>query len=151
MSEANTAHQRIALVSETRPGPFTAAISVGRHRLTADEPESAGGGDAGPDPYEFLLAGLGACTAMTIRLYASHKGWPLDHVEVRVTQTARATKGAPKDVFEREISLVGELSAEERARLLEVAERCPVSRTLAGGSTIQAQLVDVAPVGEASA
>ena len=150
MSQAPPSPPRCALVSETGEGPFGAAITIGRHRLAADEPLSAGGRDAGPDPYEFVLAGLGACTVMTLRLYATRKGWPLSHVTVRVTHAARASAGAPRDVFAREIELEGDLSAEARARLMEIADRCPVSRTLAGGSLIQTALVYAAPVGEAS-
>ena len=106
-SDVEGRHARLAIVSETGAGPFTSAVTIGEHRLIADEPVSAGGLNAGPDPYEFLLAGLGACTAMTLRLYATRKGWPLEHVEVRVRHVERATGGALKDVFEREIRLTG--------------------------------------------
>lgn len=150
MSEGEPA-ARTVVVSDTGPKPFGAEIAIGPHRLLADEPESVGGGNAGPDPFELVMAGLGACTTMTLRLYAGRKGWPLERVEVRVTHAVRATAGAPKDIFDREIRLEGELSAEERARLLEIADRCPVSRTLAGGSIIRSRLADLAPVGEATA
>jgi putative redox protein len=151
MSEARERHDRLAIVSETGVGPFGAAVSIGDHRLTADEPVAAGGLNAGPDPYEFLLAGLGACTAMTLRLYANRKGWPLSHIEVRVRHAPRATDGASKDVFDREIRLEGELSAEERSQLLAIADRCPVSRTLVAGVTMQTRLGEIAPVGDATA
>ncbi|HEX5380262.1 MAG TPA: OsmC family protein [Phenylobacterium sp.] len=151
MSETGQVPPRLAVVSETGDGPFGASIDIGPHHLLADEAVSAGGHNAGPDPFEFLLAGLGACTTMTLRGYATRKGWPLDWIEVRVTHAVRASDGATKNVFEREIRLEGDLSTEERARLLEIADRCPVSRTLAGGSIIQSRLADMAPVGEASA
>jgi putative redox protein len=141
----------VAIVAEDRPRPFGERVRIGPHWLRADEPVEAGGHATGPDPYEYVLAGLGACTAMTIRLYADRKGWPLDRVEVRVRQTARASDGAPKDVFDREILLEGDLSPEERQRLLEIAARCPVSRTLAAGVVIRSALSDIAPAGEATA
>ena len=147
MNEAGPSHERLAIVSESGAGPFGSTISIGDHRLTADEPVSAGGLNSGPDPYEFLLAGLGACTAMTLRLYATRKGWPLDHVEVLARHIKRTTGGALKDVFEREIRLAGALSAEQRARLLVIADRCPVSRTLSAGALIQTCLAETAPRG----
>lgn len=139
-SEAEGAHPRLAIVSETGAGPFSSTVTIGEHRLTADEPVSVGGLNTGPDPYEFLLAGLGACTAMTLRLYATRKGWPLEHVEVRVRHVERATSGALKDVFEREIRLTGGLAGDQRARLLDIADRCPVSRTLSAGTVIETSL-----------
>ncbi len=139
-SEAVSPHDRLAIVSETGPGPFTSAVTIGAHRLVADEPVSLGGLNAGPDPYEFLLAGLGACTAMTLRLYATRKGWPLEHVEVRVRHVERAAAGAAKDVFERAIRITGGLADDQRARLLDIADRCPVSRTLSAGAVIQTSL-----------
>ena len=151
MSEAGQRHERLAVVSETGAGPFGAAISIGDHRLTADEPLAAGGLNAGPDPYEFLLAGLGACTAMTLRLYADRKGWPLSHVEVRVRHAGRAADAASKDVFERDIRLEGDLSQEQRSHLLEIADRCPVSRTLVAGVTVQTRLGGLDPADEAAA
>ena len=116
--------------------------------LASDEPESLGGSGTGPNPYELLLAGLGACTAMTIRMYAERKGWPLLRVAVRVRHAERMAAGAPKDVFERVIHLEGDLSQEERDRLMDIAERCPVSRTLSAGSTVTSRLADDPPPGE---
>ena len=142
--------ERVAVVSEDRPRPFGNRVTIGRHHLQADEPAETGGGATGPDPYEFLLAGLGACTAMTLRLYADRKGWPLAHVAVRVRHAERMTAGAARDLFTREITLDGELSGEERTRLLEIAERCPVSRTLSAGVTIRSSLADQPPAGEAT-
>jgi len=126
------------LVSETGNGKFEQSVVVGRHRYLADEPLSVGGKGSGPSPYEYLLAGLGACTAMTIRLYAEHKKLPLKRVSVHLTHDkihavdceTCETKDGKIDRIEREITLEGELSAEQRARLLEIADKCPVHRTL---------------------
>ena len=148
---AQTPHERVAIVTGEAPGPFATRIAIGPHHLRADEPVENGGHGAAPDPYEYVLAGLGICTAMTVRLYAERKGWPLQHVEVRVRHAERMTAGAEKDVFTREITLRGDLSEEERARLLSIAERCPVSRTLSAGVTIRSSLADDAPAGEATA
>lgn len=137
-------------MSETGDGPFGNAVAIGPHRLIADEPASVGGLGNGPDPYELLLAGLGACTAMTVRLYADRKGWPLLKVEVMVRHAARLADGAARDTFERQISLSGNLSDEERGRLLAIADRCPVSRTLAGGAIIQSRLGEDGAAGAAT-
>ena len=115
---------------------LTQTIQAGPHLLQADEPVASGGEDAGPSPYELLLASLGACTSMTLRLYANHKDWPLDRVTVRlehwkVQPDTRGGGGEPVDEIKRVVVLVGDLSSAQRNRLLEVARRCPVSRTLA--------------------
>lgn len=143
-------HERVAIVAENGQGPFGNTVTIGVHEIPADEPTDFGGLGAGPDPYEFLLAGLGACTTMTLRLYAGRKGWPLDRVEVTVRHAERASDGAARDVFTREIRLDGDLSTEERARLLDIAERCPVSKTLAAGSTIRSSLSDAGLIGDAT-
>jgi putative redox protein len=126
------------IVSEMRYGRFEQEISVGRHRLLADEPVSAGGLDSGPNPYDLLLAGLGACTSMTLRLYAERKALPLDRVTVRLSHSkiyaadceTCETKEGMLDRIERAITLEGELDDDQRARLLEIADKCPVHRTL---------------------
>ncbi|HLN11406.1 MAG TPA: OsmC family protein, partial [Xanthobacteraceae bacterium] len=128
------------VVRETREGRFQQAITVGRHRLTADEPVSVGGLDSGPAPYDFLLAGLGACTAMTMRLYAEHKGLALDRVSVTLQHgkihaadcATCETREGKIDRIERTIRIEGHLSDAERARLMEIADKCPVHRTLVG-------------------
>lgn len=117
---------------------FTTEVMVRHHHLTADEPASVGGNDFGPGPYELVSAGLGACTAMTIQMYARRKKWPLVSVEVHIdhakdySDDMRATTGKPKkiDRFDRTLIIEGDLTDEQRARLLEIADRCPVHRTL---------------------
>jgi putative redox protein len=113
-------------------------VVAGHHRLTADEPEDRGGSDAGPNPYELLLAGLGSCTAMTLRLYADRKEWPLDQVRVHLSHDRIhaedcedcETKAGKIDRIERVLEFEGDLSDQQRERLVEIADRCPVSRTL---------------------
>ena len=126
-------------VEETGQGRLQQRITMGRHGLIADEPESVGGMDSGPGPYDLLLAAPRACTAMTVRLYAERKGWPLERVTVRLRHgkihasdcADCETKGdARVDTIERRLTLAGPLDAEQRARLLEIADRCPVHRTL---------------------
>jgi putative redox protein len=120
-------------------------IVAGNHTLIADEPRESGGTDAGPDPYSLLLAALGACTSMTLQLYARRKLWPLEKVEVRLRHSRIhaedcedcSTKEGRIDRIERHISLTGQLSEEQRARLLEIAGRCPVHRTLSSEISIK--------------
>jgi putative redox protein len=126
-------------VSETGLGKYQVEARVGDAALLIDEPVSAGGLGAGPNPYNLLSAALGACTTMTIRLYAARKGWPLTHVQTAVRHT-RANLSA-RDSFVLEIALDGELDAEQRARLMEIAEHCPVHLTLARGSEVSATLL----------
>jgi uncharacterized OsmC-like protein/alpha-beta hydrolase superfamily lysophospholipase len=126
------------LVRETRAGKFQQEISVGPHRLLADEPTSAGGDDSGPSPYDLLTAALGACTAMTLRLYADRKQLPLDRVRVTLRHTKIhandcsecETQEGRIDRIERVIELDGPLDEAAREKLLEIADKCPVHRTL---------------------
>jgi putative redox protein len=128
---------------------FAQDIVVGRHRLKADEPEDAGGTDTGPSPYDYLLVALGSCTSMTVALYARRKQWPLEgitirleHSKIHATDCAECeTKDGMLDRIERDISLSGPLSEAQRARLLEIAERCPVHRTLVSEISIRSRLV----------
>lgn len=120
-------------------------IKAGNHTLFADEPVKDGGSDAGPDPYSLLLSSLGACTAMTLQLYARHKQWPLEKVEVSLRNESIhavdcdecVTKEGKITKIERYISLTGPLTEEQRNRLLEIAQRCPVHRTLTSEITIK--------------
>jgi uncharacterized OsmC-like protein/fermentation-respiration switch protein FrsA (DUF1100 family) len=129
---------RQVVVQETRKSKFNQTISVGPHRLIADEPVAASGEDAGPGPYDFLLAGLGACTSMTMRLYADRKSLPLDRVTVTLKHSKIYAKDCAEcetrdgmlDQIERDIAMVGALDPEQRKKLMEIADKCPVHRTL---------------------
>jgi len=131
------------LVEETGLGRFQVEARTGSAAILVDEPVSAGGLGTGPGPFDLLCAALGACTAMTVRLYAERKSWPLKRARVRVTHH-RGTLAA-RDSFHREITLDGQLDAAQRARLMEIAERCPVHLTLERGSDITSSLVPPAP------
>lgn len=132
----------VVVVAETGEGALTQAVVIGRHTLRADEPKDAGGDDLGPAPHEFLLAALGACTAMTVRMVARRKNWPLEHVEVRLRRgTVPADQGGPATLIVRDIVLEGPLDEAQRAKLLEIAEKCPVHRTLTGEIRILSGLV----------
>jgi putative redox protein len=117
-------------------GKFRQSILVGSHVLHADEPTELGGEDSGPEPHEFLLAALGACTAMTLKMYAERKGMPLTDVRVEL----RGDRTADAFVIHRTVHLEGTLTDEQRANLLAIAEKCPVHKTLRGTIEIQSQL-----------
>jgi putative redox protein len=143
------APEGITRVSEADPAGFLQDVTSGpAHHTLADEPEAYGGTNRGMSPYGFLAAGLGACTSMTIRMYARRKGWPLDHVSVDVSHSKVHAQDAELgardkiDEFHRKITLLGDLSADQRARLLEIADRCPVHRTLESTSSIVTALVE---------
>jgi putative redox protein len=128
----------VVRVTETGNGKFAQEVVIGPHRLIADEPAAVGGNDLGPSPYDLLLAGLGACTAMTLRMYAEHKKLPLEkvsvelrHDKIHAVDCANCeTKEGKIDRIERVIDISGPLDGEQRRRLLEIADRCPVHRTL---------------------
>ena len=107
-------------------------IEVAGHRIRSDEEAAKNGDDTGATPHELLLAALGSCTAMTLKVYAERKGWPLEDVKV----TLNAINGEGAYIITRKVAIHGDLDAEQRQRLLEIADRCPVHRTLMGGITI---------------
>jgi uncharacterized OsmC-like protein/alpha/beta superfamily hydrolase len=138
MTEAEV-EEGLVLVRETHGGKFQQEILTGPHRLLADEPVKLGGLDSGPGPYDYLLAGLGACTSMTIRLYADFKKIPLNNVSVRLNHEKKIhtkdcedceNKVTKVDHIDRAITLEGPLDAEQRAKLMEIADKCPVHQTL---------------------
>lgn len=114
---------------------FTRTIYTEQHQWFADESKAVGGDDYGPNPYEMLLAALGSCTSMTVRMYANRKQWPLDDISVSLMHRKDTREaGAVVDVFDRVITLVGEsLTEEQRQRMLEIANKCPVHKTLSSG------------------
>jgi len=126
-------------------GSFKQEIVIGKHRLIADEPVSAGGGDAGPDPYDYLLAALGTCTSMTVGLYARRKQIPLENITVSLWHSRIYAKDCEDcetnegllDRIEAEVELTGALSAEQKDKLMEIAAKCPVHRTLTSEINIQ--------------
>jgi putative redox protein len=130
---------------------FAQEVVIGRHRLTSDEPLSAGGTDTGPTPYDLILAALGTCKSMTLGLYARRKGWPLESVTVRLSHSRIhavdcaecETKEGMLDRIDSVIELTGPLTEEQRARLLEIADRCPVHRTLKSEFDLRTRLAGV--------
>ncbi len=134
---------------------YAQKISVGPHLLQGDEPVSAGGSDVGPNPYELLLAALGSCTSMTVRMYAERRQWPLEGVHIEMSYarvhaedcTACDKELTLVDGIEMKLSFFGELSESQRQRLMEIANKCPVHRTLESPIPIRARL---APAGQRS-
>ena len=128
---------------------FAQEITIGPHRLVADEPLAVGGSDRGPGPHDLLIAALGACTSMTISLYARRKQWPLEAVTVKLRHSKIhavdcekcETKDGNLDRIERDVELHGALSEEQRDRLLDIANRCPVHKTLTSEIDIRTRLV----------
>jgi putative redox protein len=137
-----------AVTVHGRAAGFAQTLILGAHRLLADEPKAVGGTDIGPGPYDLLLAALGSCTSMTVALYARRKQWPLEAVTVRLSHAKRYTvdcencedKAALLDHIDVDLELEGELDAEQRARLLEIANKCPVHRTLTSHIVISTRL-----------
>jgi len=132
----------VVIVAENGQGRYQQEIHVGRHRLIADEPTSVGGADAGPAPFDFVLAGLGACTSMTLRMYAERKGLPLTGIHVALSHSKIEVDGSSRDQIRRVITLEGTLSGEERKRLLEIAGKCPVHRALSQSMTFESTLAE---------
>lgn len=138
----------------TGPGGYRSEIRADGHLLVADEPKGLGGGGTGPTPYALLLAGLGACTGMTVRMYADRKGWPLQEVVVRLRHGRNhgadcencEAADARLERVDREIELVGPLDAEQRARLLQIANQCPMHRTIGSGFRVETTLLEGAEI-----
>ncbi len=141
------------VIVNTAGGGYAQTIQLGEHTIQADEPVSVGGTGTGPDPYELLLASLGACTSMTVQMFAKRKNWPLEGVSVRLRHAKIhaedcsdcETSTGYVDVIEKQVEFTGELSDEQRNRLLEISERCPVHRTLL--SEVKIRSVQAGPEG----
>lgn len=140
----------VTYVRESRQGKYSQEIIIGNHHLIGDEPKNSGGDDTGPSPYDFLLAALGTCTSMTLRMYADLKLIPLKNIIVRLTHQKIHAKDCNDcennqsmvDRIERQIELQGELTKEQREKLLEIANKCPVHRTLTSKIIVDTELVD---------
>tara|TARA_R100000935_G_C2836293_1_gene168299 strand:- start:228 stop:1445 length:1218 start_codon:yes stop_codon:yes gene_type:complete len=138
------------VIAHLGPEGFTTQIKAGRHNLIADEPEKLGGNDFGPNPYEYVSAGLAACTSMTIQMYAKRKGWKLDSVDTQVNYGREHAVDCEKcedtgtkiDTFKRELIIKGDLDSKQRSRLLEIANKCPVHKTLHSETQIITKLID---------
>ena len=146
-SNLKSKHQVVA--SLDREDGFTTAMKVGNHYMTADEPISFGGNDFGPSPYELVSAGLSACTVMTVQMYTKRKGWPLENIEVHTTYSKSHAENcedcesatAKIDTFHREIKLIGNLDEKKVARILQIADKCPVHKTLHSETQIITKLL----------
>src|SRR3954462_13713973 len=143
-SRMSERRQGMVTVAESGSGRYSQLVHAGRHGLSADEPEASGGHDVGPSPYQYLLAGLGACTAMTLRSYVERHNWGLRRTTVELwhEKIPAADGKSIIDHFHRAIHLEGDLTDEQRLRLLEIAERCPVSKTLRNSSVIGSRLAE---------
>ena len=134
-NELKTDHQIVAQIGSEG---FTTEIKAGIHSMLADEPKSIGGDNLGPTPYGYLLSALGSCTAMTMRMYADRKGWKIDHINVHLSHTKDHCEhcmdsekpNARIDVINRKIEIVGDLTDDQRKRMMIIADKCPVHRTL---------------------
>ncbi|WP_371322594.1 OsmC family protein [Dechloromonas sp. ZY10] len=128
------------IVSENGRGRYQQTVCAGQHQLLADEPASMGGEDAGPAPFDYLLAALGACTSMTLRMYAERKDLPLEQVEVELRHDRIEIDGQLRDRIRRQITLRGDLNPEQRQRMLEIAGKCPIARALGQPLLLEAEL-----------
>lgn len=134
--QLRTNHQ--VLVHSDPEAKYTLDIQAGKHLFKADEPESIGGNDFGPTPYDLLLASLGACTAITMRMYANRKGWPVEDIEIHLNHNKEHLQdcedcdsaSAKIDVIERSIKINGDLDEKQRKRMMQIADKCPVHKTL---------------------
>lgn len=127
---------------------YTSTVQAGNHQFIADEPVQLGGADLGPDPYQLLLSSLGACTAMTIKMYAERKEWNIGNVSVELhhsklpeTDEKGVETGQKIDLFERKIAFSGDLTTKQLERLLDIANRCPIHKTLSGQIRIRTELI----------
>lgn len=124
-------------ISERAGGVYTNDVKTSRHHLYADEPEKFGSADLGPSPFEYLCAALGACTSMTLRMYGNRKKWPIDHISVDVSHKKETySDSIARDVFTRIITITGNIDEKQRSRMIEIADKCPVHRTLEASSDI---------------
>lgn len=143
------AESGVVTVHHAGEGPYAQDIVAGNYVIRADEPEAAGGADTGPTPHDLLLAALGGCTAITLRMYAARKNWPLENVSVRLKHDrihaedckTCETKVGKIERIQREISLQGPLDEAQKARRLDIADKCPVQRTLTSEVLIETRLV----------
>lgn len=144
----SSTHQVVALLQ--KDDTFTTTLKAGDHYLTADEPKSVNGNNFGPTPYDLVASGLAACTAMTIKMYALRKKWLLEDVEVHVTYKKehaedsihQEEQGAKIDIFEREVKLSGDLDSSQKERMLEIANKCPVHKTLHAEVLVRTKLIE---------
>ena len=146
-TRSDAVEPRTVVVDGSAAG-FAQSITVGRHQLACDEPTDVGGSDTGPTPYDLLLAALGSCTSMTVAMYARRKRWPLEAVTIRLRHAkihaadceACETKEGRLDRIERTVELTGALSDDQRTHLLEIANNCPVHRTLISEIHVETRL-----------
>ncbi len=146
---ADTDKKKIVHVHLPKEESFKTTLTAGKHELIADEPESVKGGkDQGPDPYDYLLMALGSCTVMTVKMYAQRKEWPLEDIFVELKHNKRHDEDCTNcedekskiDVIEKELVVKGDLSKDQVDRLLEIADKCPVNRTLLGDIKIESTI-----------
>ena len=132
----------VVTVKERTGGVYTQDVIAGNHRLYADEPENLGGADLGPSPFEYVLAGLGSCTTITLRMYADRKKWPVTHIGVDVSYKKSGIGADMKSVFVRKITIEGALDEDQLKRMLQIADKCPVHKMLEAETEIRTELVD---------